>query len=152
MEVWQNADGISLGQGKYVVEILKRFGMMDYKAMATPMESNLKLLSDTASETVDAMMYHQMIGSLMYLTKTRPNIYCAVNTLSQYLTDLRHVHLTTAKHMVVTMGRPGFICNAPTTPLAHWPFWQHTVERPEVSPEVILDGSVKDSSVFNQVL
>ena len=39
MEVWQNADGISLGQGKYVVEILKRFGMMDYKVMATPMAS-----------------------------------------------------------------------------------------------------------------
>ena len=37
MEVWQNADGISLGQGKYAVDILKRFGMMDYKAMATPM-------------------------------------------------------------------------------------------------------------------
>ena len=57
MEVWQNADGISLGQGEYAVEILKRFGMMDCKAMATPMESNLKLLSDASLETVDAMMY-----------------------------------------------------------------------------------------------
>ena len=37
MEVWQNADGISLGQGKYAVEILKRFRMMDCKAMTTPM-------------------------------------------------------------------------------------------------------------------
>ena len=46
MEVWQNADGISLGQGKYAVEILKRFGMMDCKAMSKPMESNLNLLSD----------------------------------------------------------------------------------------------------------
>ena len=48
MEVWQNADGISLGQGKYAVEILKRFGMMDCKAMTTPMASNLKLLSDVS--------------------------------------------------------------------------------------------------------
>ena len=48
MEVWKNADGISLGQGKYAVKILKRFGMMDYKAMATPMASNLKLLSDAS--------------------------------------------------------------------------------------------------------
>ena len=47
MEVWQNADGISLGQGKYVVEILKRFKMMECKAMNKPMESNLKLLSVT---------------------------------------------------------------------------------------------------------
>ena len=51
MEVWQNVDGISLGQGKYTVDILKRFAMMDYKAMATPMASKLKLLSDASSET-----------------------------------------------------------------------------------------------------
>ena len=78
---------ISMGQGKYAVEILKRFRIMDCKAMTTPMASNMKLLSDASSETVDAMMYHQMICSLMYLTNTRPDIYFAVNTLSQFLTD-----------------------------------------------------------------
>ena len=57
MEVWQSADGIFLGQGKYAVEILKRFGMMECKAMATPMALNLNLLSDASSETVDATMY-----------------------------------------------------------------------------------------------
>ena len=57
MEVWQNADGISLGQGKNAVDILKMFGMMNYKAMTTPMASNLNLLSNTSSETVDATMY-----------------------------------------------------------------------------------------------
>ena len=62
MEVWQNADGISLGQGKYVVEILKRFGMMDCKSMTTPMASNLKLLSDASSKAVDAMMHHQIFA------------------------------------------------------------------------------------------
>ena len=66
IEVWQNADGISPGQGKYAVEILKRSRMMDYKAMTTPMASNLKLLSDASLESVDATMYHHMIGSLMY--------------------------------------------------------------------------------------
>ena len=80
MEVWQSIDGIFLGQGKYEVEILKRFRMMDY--MATPMASNLKLLSDASSETVNATMYRQMIGSLMYLTNTRPDICFAVNTWS----------------------------------------------------------------------
>ena len=49
MEVWQSADGIFLGQGKYAVEILKRFGLMDCKTMATPMASNLKLLNDDSS-------------------------------------------------------------------------------------------------------
>ena len=91
MEVCQNAYGISLGQGKYTVEILKIFGMMYCKAMTTPMASNLKLLSDASSEVVDVMMYHQMIRSLMYLTNTRPDIFFAVNTL-------RHVHLMVAKN------------------------------------------------------
>src|SRR5713101_7843330 len=100
MEVWQSADGIFLGQGKYAVEILKRFGMMDCKTMATPMASNLKLLSDASSETVDATMYRQMIGSLMYLKNTRPDICFAVNTLSLYLTDPRSVHLIDAKHIL----------------------------------------------------
>ena len=58
MEVWQNVDGIFLRQGKYAVEILKRFGMMDRKAMVTPMASNLKLLSDASIELVDSTMYH----------------------------------------------------------------------------------------------
>ena len=96
----KNVDGISLRQVKYAVEILNRFKMTDHKAMATPMASNLKLLSDASSETVDAMMYRQMIGSLMYLTNMRPNILFAVNTLSQFLIDLRHVHLIAAKHIL----------------------------------------------------
>ena len=87
--MWQNADGIFLGQGKYAVEILKRFGMMDCKAMTTPMASNMKLLSDASSETVDVTMYCQ----LMYLTKMRSVICSAVNTL-------RHVHLIAAKHIL----------------------------------------------------
>ena len=100
MEVWQNANGISLGQWKYAVEILKRFEMMDCKAMNTPMASNLKLLSDASLETVDATMYRQIIGSLMYLMNTRLDIFFVVNTLSQYLTDPRSVQLIAAKHIL----------------------------------------------------
>ena len=97
MEVWKNTNEIFLSQGKYAVEILKKFGMMNCMAMATPMASNLKLLSDASSDTIDVMMYRQMIGSLMYLTNMRPDICFALNTLSQYLTDPRSVHLTAAK-------------------------------------------------------
>ena len=68
------------GHGKYAVEILNRFRMMDY--MTTPMALNLKLLSVDLPETVDATMYHQIIGSLMYLMNTRPDICFVVNTLS----------------------------------------------------------------------
>ena len=93
MEVWQNADGISLLQGKYAIEILKRFRMMDCKAMTTPMASNLKLLSDASSKSIDATMYRQMIGSLMYLMNMGPDIFFAMNTL-------RHFHLMVAKHIL----------------------------------------------------
>ena len=103
-EVWQNADGIFLGQGKYAVDILKRFRMMDCKSITTPMASNLKLFSDASSEAVDATMYHQMIRSLMYMMNTRPDICFAVNTLSQFLTDPRNVHLIAAKHILVPEG------------------------------------------------
>ena len=58
MKVWQTIDRILLGQGKYAVDILKRFGMIDCKELTTPMASNLKLLSDASSELIDAMMYH----------------------------------------------------------------------------------------------
>ena len=51
-------------------------------------------------ESFETTMYHEMIGSLMYLTNTRPYICFAVNTLSQFLMDLRHVHLMFAKHAV----------------------------------------------------
>ena len=95
--MWQSIDGISLRQGNYVVDILKRFNMMDCKDMATPMASKLKLLSDASSESVDFKMYHQMIGSLMYLTNMRPDICFAVNTL-------RHVHLMVAKHARVQLS------------------------------------------------
>ena len=67
--------------------------MMESKAMTTPMASNMKLLSDASSEIVDATMYHQMIGSLIYLTNTRPDICFVVNTL-------RHVRLMVTKHAV----------------------------------------------------
>ena len=56
MEVWENANGISMGQGKYVVEILKRFRMIECMAITTPMVSNLKLLSIASLESVDATM------------------------------------------------------------------------------------------------
>jgi len=100
LEVWQGPDEIFLGQGKYTVEILKRFGMMDCKSMPTPMVANLKIFSDTSSDLVDATIYRQMIGSLMYLTNTRTDICFVVNTLSQYMVEPRRVHWIAAKHVL----------------------------------------------------
>ena len=100
LEVWKKPGEIMLSQGNYVVEILKRFRMMNCKSMSMLMMMNLKLLGDTTSETFDATLYGKMIGSLMYLMNMRPYICFAMNTLRQYMVQLRHVHLNAAKHVL----------------------------------------------------
>jgi hypothetical protein len=100
LEVWQSLEKIFLNQGKYAVEIWKRFDMLECKSMNTHMETKLKLLVDTSSELVDATLYKQIIGSLMYLTNTRPDICFVVNTLSQFLVEPRRVHIVAAKRVM----------------------------------------------------
>jgi hypothetical protein len=68
--------------------------------MNTPMETKFKLLVDTSSKLIDATLYIQIIGSLVYLTNTRMDICFVVNTLSQFLVDPRRVHLVFAKHVM----------------------------------------------------
>ena len=84
LEVWQKRGEIFLGQGKYVVKILQKFGMMDCKSMATPMVTNLRKLRDSDSDPVDSSLYWQWIGSLMYLVNTRLDIFFTMNMLSQF--------------------------------------------------------------------
>ena len=72
--------------------------MLDCKSMATPMDTNMKLLFDETSELVDMTQNRQIIESLKYLTNTWSYICFAVNTLSQYLGNPRCVHLIAAKH------------------------------------------------------
>ena len=76
--------------------------MLECKSMATPMDANFKKLKESTSnfDTIDPTIYRQLIGSLMYLTNTRPNICFAVNTLSQFMNDPRHIHQVSAKHLL----------------------------------------------------
>ena len=66
--------------------------------MATPMDTNMKLLSDETSELVDMTQYRQIIESLMYLMNTRSYICFTMNTLSKCLVNPRCFHLIAAKH------------------------------------------------------
>jgi hypothetical protein len=74
--------------------------MLECRSMNTHMETKLKLLVDTSSDLIDATLYRHIIGSLMYLMNTRPDICFAVNTLSQFLVEPRCVHLVAAKHVM----------------------------------------------------
>jgi hypothetical protein len=100
LDMWQRPDEIFLSQGKYIVEIMQRFRVMDCNSMATPIVTNPKILSDSSLDLVDTMMYKQLIRYLMYLVNTIPDICFAVNTLSQYMAKPRHVHWITTKHVL----------------------------------------------------
>ena len=82
LEVWQQKGEIFLGQGRYTTEFLKRFQMEDCRPMAMPIITNWKKIDTSEDDEADPTLYRQLIGSLMYLVKTRPDIYYAVNTLS----------------------------------------------------------------------
>ncbi|GJX04035.1 retrovirus-related pol polyprotein from transposon TNT 1-94 [Tanacetum coccineum] len=73
LQVKQKEDGIFISQDKYVTMILKKFGFVDVKIASTPMETQKPLLKDADGED-DEHLYRSMIGSLMYLTSSRPDI------------------------------------------------------------------------------
>jgi hypothetical protein len=79
--------------------------MLECKSMNTPMEMKLKLLVETLPELIDATLYRQIIGSLMYLTNTRLYICFSVNTFSQFLVEPKHVHLFATKHVMRYLKR-----------------------------------------------
>ncbi|GJX57781.1 putative ribonuclease H-like domain-containing protein [Tanacetum coccineum] len=78
LQVKQKKDGIFISQDKYVDEILKKFGFTEVKTVSTLMETQKPLLKDEDGEEVYVHMYRSMIGSLMYLTSSRPDIMFAV--------------------------------------------------------------------------
>ncbi|GKD47832.1 putative ribonuclease H-like domain-containing protein [Tanacetum coccineum] len=97
LQVKQKEDGIFLSQDKYVTEILKKFGFSDVKTASTPMETHKPLLKDADGEDVDEHLYRSMIGSLMYLTSSRPDIMFAVCACARFQVNPKISHLYTVK-------------------------------------------------------
>ena len=81
-----------------MIEMLKRFDMMDCKPMTTAMITNLKMLRSSESSLVDPSRYRKLIGSLMYLVNTQPYICFAVNILNQFQVEPKHDNWIAAKH------------------------------------------------------
>nr|GFA96070.1 putative ribonuclease H-like domain-containing protein [Tanacetum cinerariifolium] len=88
LQVKQKQDKIFISQDKYVAKILKKFGLTDGKLASTPVDTKKPLLKDPDGEDVDVHTYRSMIGSLMYLTSTRPDIISMIGSL-MYLTSSR---------------------------------------------------------------
>jgi hypothetical protein len=100
LEVWQKRGEVFLGQEKYAIKILQKFGMMEYKSMDTAMNADIRKLKVPDSDPVDISLYQQLIGSSMYLVNTRLDIFFAVNTLSQFQVEPREEHWIVAKHVL----------------------------------------------------
>ncbi|CAL8148460.1 unnamed protein product [Prunus armeniaca] len=102
-EVAQSSVGIFISQKKYVQEILDRFEMKDCNSVYTPIEIGLKLIKNFEEKKVDQTLYKQIVGSLMYLTATRPYIQHAIVTLST--TEVEFIAATACSCQAIWLRR-----------------------------------------------
>ncbi|CAH9133803.1 unnamed protein product, partial [Cuscuta epithymum] len=96
IEVARSPEGFVLSQRKYTLDILEESGLLAGRPCSFPMEQNLKLRPNDGSPPVDASSYRRLIGRLLYLTVTRPDIVYSVSQLSQFLNNPRQTHLDAA--------------------------------------------------------
>nr|GEY85313.1 uncharacterized mitochondrial protein AtMg00810-like [Tanacetum cinerariifolium] len=97
LQVKQKQDDLFIKQDKYVAEILKKFGFSEVKTASTPMETLKPLLKDEDGQEVDVHIYRSMIGSLMYLTSSRPDIIFAVCACARHQVSPKVSYLHTVK-------------------------------------------------------
>ncbi|GJR55610.1 retrovirus-related pol polyprotein from transposon TNT 1-94 [Tanacetum coccineum] len=99
LQMKQKNNGIFISPDKYAAEILKKFRFTEVKTASTPMETQNPLLKDEDGEEVDVHMYRSMIGSLMYLTSSRPDIMFAVCACARYQVNPKVSHLHAVKRI-----------------------------------------------------
>ncbi|GJV93164.1 putative ribonuclease H-like domain-containing protein [Tanacetum coccineum] len=99
LQVKQKEDGIFISQDKYVAEILKKFDFVSVKTASTPIETQKPLVKDEEASDVDVHLYRSMIGSLMYLTASRPDIMFAVCACSRFQVTPKTSHLSAVKRI-----------------------------------------------------
>ncbi|XP_042423573.1 uncharacterized mitochondrial protein AtMg00810-like [Zingiber officinale] len=100
LEIDRTQKGIFLCQQKYSKDLLKRFGMLDCKPISTPMESNFRMCAHEGKSLEDTTMYQKLVGSLIYLTLTQPDISYAVSVISRYMQNLMKLHLEAVRRIL----------------------------------------------------
>lgn len=100
LEVDRTKEGLFLCQQKYTRDILQKFGMLECKPISTPIEPNAKICAHEGKELDDGTMYRQLVGSLIYLTLSRPDIAYAVGVMSRYMQSPKKPHLDAARRIL----------------------------------------------------
>ncbi|KAF7842141.1 Copia protein [Senna tora] len=99
-EISRDSTGLHLSQSKYTIDLLKKFNMLDCAPVPTPMVTGRQFSKTNGTPIKDHVLYRQMVGSLQYLTNTRPDISYAVNKLSQFLSQPTDIHLQGVKRVL----------------------------------------------------
>ncbi|KAH9657681.1 hypothetical protein KPL70_023179 [Citrus sinensis] len=99
LQIKQNEEGIFINQAKYVKDLLKRFGYNNGTAKSTPMSTTIKLDKDEKGKEVDIKTYRGMIGSLLYLTASRPDIMFSVCLCARFQSCPKESHMLAVKRI-----------------------------------------------------
>lgn len=100
IEVLQLSDGIFIGQRRYVLDVLKKFGMEHCNAVQNPVVPGFKLFRDENGAELNGTQYRQLVGSIMYIRATRPDIAYVVSLISRYMSRPTELHLLAAKRIL----------------------------------------------------
>ena len=98
-EVHSRDHGLFLNQHKYIQNLIKLVGLKDATVVDTPMEVNVKYRKDEGDLFPDPFLYRQLVGSLIYLTITRPDISYVVHIVSKFMHSPRHLHLAALRRI-----------------------------------------------------
>jgi hypothetical protein len=99
LQICQSNQGIFISQTKYTKEMLKRFGVEDCKPVITPMQTNCKLSKDDDSKSTEKRQYRSMIGSLLYVTASKPDVMQAVGQVARFQEAPKESHVLAVKRI-----------------------------------------------------
>ncbi|XP_016649661.1 PREDICTED: uncharacterized protein LOC107881097 [Prunus mume] len=127
MGVVQTDKHIFIHQKKYAMKLLEKFGMRDCKSVAIPLVVNEKLCKEDGSEAADESEFRQIIGSLLYLTATRPDVMFASSLLARFMHNPTKKHMGTAKRasikqstIALSTAEAEYVSAAEATSQAKW--------------------------------
>ena len=100
LQIRPQESSIFISQSKYAKNLVKKFGLESTSPVRTLMSPNVKLNVDLLGKSVDSFLYRNMIGSLLYLIASRPNISYSVEVYASYQANLKESHMITLKKII----------------------------------------------------